>query len=538
MDPLLLESLALLNLLALGTVFIYLIAKGIRNRAAAFMLISLLPLVAFELSSHLFGQTDQSARGALLIVGSIFLSPLAFTPLSYGLGRHSAPKLRWLWFAYYGTQLLILGFVIEELVRGRLVQWVTGILDEPIILIGKYDNLLFVNVLVVLVGCGVSLFCFEHTLKNANGWQQESLQHVAIAFVGFIFYFSYIAWHIFTHSYISQSMVLSGSAIISVGTLLMAYSLAKYPLWRMQVNIARRFVFGCLSFTALSIYLVISGNLLALLQSAQPDGDNILLPITTFALCAILLLIYLSPYIRKRIQILSSRNFFRNKYDYRELWMKFCDKASGSLGLTGLMPKVADFVADTMFVRQVAIWLQSPNTASFSLVYCHDSLSSSSFQEASLQLNQSWTSVHAAVYHIQASRVCNGATTCPLESTDPAFNLGITRIVPVIQGDGVQGFLGIGPELGGGAPSTEDDRLLASISSQFAHLILAQQLSEELLMAREWESFNRWSSFIVHDLKNLASLQSMTIENARTHGDNPGFFLTPSQLFENNGKDD
>jgi len=66
--------------------------------------------------------------------------------------------------------------------------------------------------------------------------------------------------------------------------------------------------------------------------------------------------------------------------------------------------------------------------------------------------------------------------------------------------------LGIGPELGGGAPSTEDDRLLASISSQFAHRILAQQLSEELLMAREWESFNRWSSFIVHDLKNLASL--------------------------------
>jgi hypothetical protein len=250
-------------------------------------------------------------------------------------------------------------------------------------------------------------------------------------------------------------MVLSASAIISVGTLLMAYSLVKYPLWRMQVNISRRFVFGCLSFTALSIYLVISGNLLSLLQSAQPDGDNILLPVTAFALCAILLLIYLSPYIRKRIQILICRNFFRNKYDYRELWIKFSDKASGSLGLNSLMPKVADFVADTMFVRQVAIWLRFPNTASFSLVYCHDSLSSSSFQAESLQLKQSWTPVHvAAVYHIQGSRVCNGATTSPLESTDPAFNLGITRIVPVIQGDRVQGFLGIGPELGGAAPST------------------------------------------------------------------------------------
>jgi putative PEP-CTERM system histidine kinase len=298
----------------------------------------------------------------------------------------------------------------------------------------------------------------------------------------------------------------------------------------MQVNISRRLLFGCLSFTALSIYLVISGNLLALVQSGQPDGYSFLLPVTTFALCAILLLIYLLPHVRKRCEILISRNFFRNKYDYRELWMRFSAKASGSLNLNDLMPKLAEFVADTMFVGQVAIWLRFPNTASFSPVYCHDSTLSSTSQSALLQLNPSWTSVHAAgVYHIQASS--NGATTCPLENTDPALNLGITRIVPVIQGDRVQGFLGIGPELGGGAPSNEDDQLLASISSQLAHLILAQQLSEELLLSREWESFNRWSSFIVHDLKNLASLQSMTIENVRTHGDNPRFLADAFATF-------
>jgi hypothetical protein len=66
---------------------------------------------------------------------------------------------------------------------------------------------------------------------------------------------------------------------------------------------------------------------------------------------------------------------------------------------------------------------------------------------------------------------------------------------------------------------------------RFAHLILAQQLSEELLLAREWESFNRWSSFIVHDLKNLASFQSMTIENAGTHGDIPGFLAEAFATF-------
>lgn len=529
MDSSLLKSLSILNLLALGMVLIYLTSKVRTHRAAALMLLALLPLVTFELGFHLFARTDQSARGALLILFSIALSPIAFNALSHGLGRHVAAKLNSPWVAYYGAQLLILGFVLEGLVTGRLIEWVTGILDEPIILIDKNHKLLFMN---VLVGCGVSLFCFESTLKNATGWHRESLKHVAIAFLGFVVYFSYISWHIFTHSYISQSMLLSGSAIITIGTLLIVYSLAKYPLWRMQVNISRRLVFGCLSFTALSIYLIISGNLLALVQSAQPDGYGFLLPVTTFALCAILLLIYLSPHVRKRIEILISRNFFRNKYDYRELWMRFSARASGSLNLNDLMPKIADFVADTMFVGQVAIWLRSSSTASFSPVYCHDSTLSSPSQSALLQLSPSWRSVHASgVYHIQATNVCDGATACPLENTDPALNLGITRIVPVIQGDRVQGFLGVEAELGGAAPSTEDDQLLASISSQLAHLILAQQLSEELLLARDWESFNRWSSFIVHDLKNLASLQSMTVENAKTHRDNPGFLVDAFATF-------
>jgi hypothetical protein len=226
MDSSLLKSLSILNLLAVGTVLIYLTAKAMTHRAAALMLIALLPLVTFELGSHLFAQTDQSARGDLLILFSIALAPLVFSALSHGLGRHVAAKLNWPWVAYYGAQLLILGFVIEGLVTGRLIEWVTGILDEPIILIDKNRNLLFMN---VLVGCGLSIFCFESTLKNATGWQRESLKHVAIAFLGFVVYFSYIGWHIFTHSYISQSMLLSGSAIITIGTLLIVYSLANIP---------------------------------------------------------------------------------------------------------------------------------------------------------------------------------------------------------------------------------------------------------------------------------------------------------------------
>jgi putative PEP-CTERM system histidine kinase len=217
--------------------------------------------------------------------------------------------------------------------------------------------------------------------------------------------------------------------------------------------------------------------------------------------------------------------------------MRFSQKASESLSLNDLMPRVAEFVADSMFVGQVAIWLRSPNAAAFSLAYCHDPVFSSAVQSASLRLKPAWTSIPSGhVYHLPAKTICNQASTFPLQSIDPAVSFGINRIVPVIKDDRILGFLGIGPELGGGTPSTEDDQLLASIGSQLAYLIPTHQLSEKLLLACECESFNRFSSFIVHDLKNLASLQSMIIENARTLRDNPAFladaFATFSQTTE------
>ena len=69
------------------------------------------------------------------------------------------------------------------------------------------------------------------------------------------------------------------------------------------------------------------------------------------------------------------------------------------------------------------------------------------------------------------------------------------------------------------------------MSNQLAHVILNQKLSEELFLAREWETFNRFASFVIHDLKNLATMQSMTIENAKKLRDNPDFIADAFATF-------
>jgi signal transduction histidine kinase len=87
----------------------------------------------------------------------------------------------------------------------------------------------------------------------------------------------------------------------------------------------------------------------------------------------------------------------------------------------------------------------------------------------------------------------------------------------------VLAVLGVGGFHGRESRSAEDDRFMRSVGNQLAALIARHKLSEELLLSREWESFNRFASFIIHDLKNLATLQGMTLENAKHLSHNPEF---------------
>lgn len=511
----------LVNLFTLGVLSFYLFTKVTRHPSVPLLLGALVPLITFETGSYFFTQSPGSSYGAVLIVLGIALIPLGFTPLSHTLGRDTQTKLNAAWLAYYSLQLLLLVFFIKEIVSGQLVEWVTGILDQPIILIEKKRRFLFLS---ILVSSGVALLCFENTVRNAGKSQLDTLKFVFIAFLGFMIYFCYVSSHILQSSYISQSTLLSGSAIIFLGLLLLSYSLAKYPFWQIKIVVSRRIVFGCLSITALVVYLIISGTIIDLLNLIQPHGYKVLFPVIVFALAVLFLIIYLSPSAIKRTQSFITHNFFRNKYDYRDLWMKFSEKSSGYLNLTDLLPRVAEFIADAMFVRQVAIWLRSPDSDTFTLAYCHEPISSCAPETTVLHCNRKrMTNDSNSSLIIPDKDDGNAVGFLPMGNIQTARRLGVKRVVPVQKGEDVLALLGIGADIGDKEPSTEDEQLLSSIGNQLAHLILTQRLSEELLLAREWESFNRFSSFIMHDLKNLATLQSMTLENAKRFSNNPEF---------------
>jgi putative PEP-CTERM system histidine kinase len=90
-------------------------------------------------------------------------------------------------------------------------------------------------------------------------------------------------------------------------------------------------------------------------------------------------------------------------------------------------------------------------------------------------------------------------------------------------GDQFIGFLTLHDRVAGAPLSNADFDLLRTIGDQTAGILLNLRLSERLRQAKEIEILQTMSAFLMHDLKNLASSLSLTIENLPIHFDNPEF---------------
>jgi putative PEP-CTERM system histidine kinase len=118
---------------------------------------------------------------------------------------------------------------------------------------------------------------------------------------------------------------------------------------------------------------------------------------------------------------------------------------------------------------------------------------------------------------------------CPRQHDDPVLPewlsalAGAWLVVPLISGNQLIGLVVLN------APRTPFEidwevlDLLKSAQRQAASYLERMLAVEALLEAQKFDSFNRMSAFIVHDLKNLVAQLSLMLKNAERHKHNPEF---------------
>jgi signal transduction histidine kinase len=217
------------------------------------------------------------------------------------------------------------------------------------------------------------------------------------------------------------------------------------------------------------------------------------------------------------------KNFLYNKDGDVDLWTQYSNNSSGSLSIAEDLPKVAGLIANSMCVGRVAIWLRANySDSAYTLEYCHapTTVERSDYKAIRRVRNLAPAELNKT---FKIGDPADSEGTSPIDNEVSLSELGITRYAFVGNDNQILAILGVGDNPGRETLSTEDDRFLLRVSDQFASLLVRHKRSEERSLAREWESLNRFTAFVIHDLKNLATVQSMTLENAKHLSHNPQF---------------
>ncbi len=297
-------------------------------------------------------------------------------------------------------------------------------------------------------------------------------------------------------------------------------SAKRHPDWMESLFISRKVVFYSATFTGVGLYLIAMA-VVGILIGQQDGRWASVAQLVFFALAVTVLAIMLSSTkVRTSTRVFISKNFFRYQYEYRDEWLRLIRTLSSADG--GLSPdkRAIKALADIIESPAGQMWLDNDRRSLYEpfaawqadfprLSYGADSPLVKFLQARRWVMDTYEYARHPERYE----HACLGEPMLPENSI----------IVPLIHQDRVMGIVRL-VRAGGLRPlNFEDHDLLKTAGQQVAAFLAHDLATEKLSEVRQFEAYDRLSTFIVHDIKNLLAQQTLLVENARKYQDRPEF---------------
>ncbi|MBI2399590.1 MAG: GAF domain-containing protein [Deltaproteobacteria bacterium] len=203
-----------------------------------------------------------------------------------------------------------------------------------------------------------------------------------------------------------------------------------------------------------------------------------------------------------------------HRYEYMDLWLETTEKISSRLDTAEIKSLLAEICGRWAGASPVHVWLFDA--------------ASRSYTANSLNIEPGLRRIRTEHQLVELIKEASGlpfflkGALTPKEFNRLAAPLNAQVCVPLIAHREITGFLLAGKQ-GRAAYSESDLRVLGAIAAQAAIQVKNIRLSGELLDMRESDQFNRMSSFVAHDLKNLTNSLALLGHNARGNIGDPAF---------------
>ncbi len=366
----------------------------------------------------------------------------------------------------------------------------------------------------------IGLLLLEQIFRNYPQTTRWMIKHLCLG-IGAVFAYDLF---FFSDAILIQRVDLhlwqARGIVNAIAVPLIAVSVARNPSWSMDIHVSRTIVFYSATLLGSGLYLT-AMSLAGYYVRAISGAWGATLQIAFFFAAGLFLMVLLfSGHLRARLRVLLNEHFFSFKYDYRSEWTKFTSSLAAS---EVAIPKtVIQAIAEIVDSTGGVLWAKNERGA----YECLDRLSIDLQFPASISVDDQLISFLIAtgwVIDLKEMRVQpdHYPGFAPPDWLLHASALWL--VIPLFFRDELIGFVLLSQSKTLRKINWEDRSLLKTAGLQAASL-LAQYLSDQALMrARQFEAFNQLSAYVAHDLKNLLAQQSLIVDNAEKHKDNPAF---------------
>ena len=376
-----------------------------------------------------------------------------------------------------------------------------------------------------LVSSALILVNLESTLRASSGGKRWRIKFVVFGLGSLFALYIYTSSETLLFRSIDTDLEVLHSLGSIIACLLVIFAFVRAQAFSVEVYLSQTMLYKSITLLVIGIYLVGVGVLAKGASYFFGSKSLTFVTFVVFIAFEVLTILLISVEFRYSIKRYVERHFHRPLHDYRKTWSTFAERTASLVTVKTLCETVAKIVAETIGVATVTIWHVEGDKGRFVIG------GSTEFPQPSgdFGLNEANRTRLLDVVISQWSavdlRVSEDVWVKSLKEAHPKeFDNGKSRYcVPLIFGRRLVGLITVGERLSKEPLTLEDLDLLKMIGDQTAGSLLNIEQSEQLIHAKEMEVFQTVAAFFVHDLKNLASRLSLTMQNLSIRYEDPEF---------------
>jgi putative PEP-CTERM system histidine kinase len=406
---------------------------------------------------------------------------------------------------------LVAGFYALVLAAEALANWAPGLLAA----LGGMLPLVMLRAGAAVLG----MILVEQLYRNKPLHERWALKYACLGIGGMYAYDFYLYSDTMLFRQVSPDIWAARGFVQALTMPLIALAVSRSKVWSSELSVSRRVLFHSAALAGSAAYLLVMSSAGYYLRFFGGSWGSVMQLAFLFGATVLLAGVLFSGAFRAWLKVFISKHFYSYNYDYREEWMGFTRMLSADG--PNLAERAIQAVAGLVESPAGALWLRRESGLFEPVAQWHlpPSREAEPADSALCQFLESKQWV-IDMQEYARNRGLYGDIVLP----DWVRNYPrVWLVLPLIMQGRLSGFMLLLRPRSAIQLNWEVIDLLKIACSQAASYLAQQDAAMALMVARQFESFNRMSTFVVHDLKNLVAQLSLLIPNAHKHRNNPEF---------------